>query len=228
MEETNAIVQQKLKENIKEGRYKLGDIIVPQQFEKMVLKNNKIVKTILTVNGRKIPLRSIREDMFYKNLKFMKLRTDAEIAKLSRDEIICDLLRINEYFDSDKEMETFFLQERLKNFERTRHLMFWHDGSPIASHSHLLMLVSCMYDPALFYTDEEYSAKYHVNKVNIQSLVETPYIYILARCPSTDQQLQYIPERTEDLLKLNESLEINNIKIKDVMRILEPLVFHCH
>ena len=46
--------------------------------------------------------------------------------------------------------------ERLKKFQRTRHISCWHDGSTISNHGHLLVTVSTLYDTALFYTDEEY------------------------------------------------------------------------
>jgi len=76
--------------------------------------------------------------------------------------------------------------------------MMWHDGSTISGHGHILMF-SAIYDPAVFITDDEYFSKFK-KKVNIQSLVEKPYLYLLARCPSTDQQSLYIEDRMEDIL----------------------------
>ena len=37
--------------------------------------------------------------------------------------------------------------------------MFWHDGSILANHSHILMTVSAMYNPAVYITDQEYFKK---------------------------------------------------------------------
>ena len=42
------------------------------------------------------------------------------------------------------------LKELRKKLECTHHLMFWHDGSTLSNHSHILMTVSAMYDPALY------------------------------------------------------------------------------
>ena len=47
----------------------------------------------------------------------------------------------------------------LKRFHRTRTLVCWHDTSAISNASHLLIMFATMYDPAVFYTDEEYFEK---------------------------------------------------------------------
>ena len=91
--------------------------------------------------------------------------------------------------------------------------MMWHDCSTIGGHSYLLMMIACMYDPACYFTDIEFHQKYNV-LVNIQTIIETPMIYILARCPSNDQQLLYSKERLDDIMKLNENIKTsNNIEI---------------
>jgi len=57
-------------------------------------------------------------------------------------------------------------------------------------------------------------------KVNIQSVVEKPYLYILARCPSNDQQILYTEERMEDIDQLSELLFTSSgIPINDSLRI---------
>ena len=76
----------------------------------------------------------------------------------------------------------------------------WHDCSTIGGHSYLQMMVACIYDLACYFTDIEFRQKYN-ELVNIQSIVETPMIYILARCSSNDQQLLYSEERFGDILK---------------------------
>ena len=42
--------------------------------------------------------------------------------------------------------------------------MLWHDTSTVSDHSHLLMLVKCLYDTALFFTDDEYEQQYEEEK----------------------------------------------------------------
>ena len=55
-------------------------------------------------------------------------------------------------------------------------------------------------------------------KVNIQAVVEKPKLYMLARCPATDEQLSYVGTRVEDLVDLTDSIVIHGIPISDSMR----------
>ena len=55
--------------------------------------------------------------------------------------------------------------------------------------------------------------------INIQTEVEKPFLYIMARCPSNEQQLLYVEERMKDILIFNEDLALpSGIKIHDVFR----------
>ena len=75
-----------------------------------------------------------------------------------------------------------------------------------------------MYDTACFLTDDEYYLKYK-RRINFQVAVEKPYLYILARCPSNDQQILYSEERISDILKISEPLQsYNGLDIYDVLR----------
>ena len=47
------------------------------------------------------------------------------------------------------------MKEKLKS-ERSRHFVTWPDASVIANHGHILFSVHVMYDPAVFYTSDEY------------------------------------------------------------------------
>ena len=48
-------------------------------------------------------------------------------------------------------------------------------------------------------TDIEFKERHGV-VINVQSMVENPEIYILARYPSNNQQILYCEDRYEDLL----------------------------
>ena len=50
-----------------------------------------------SVHGREIPLLDIRKEMFEKHQDFLRTRTDKDYTQLTRDSIIEDLCRINEY-----------------------------------------------------------------------------------------------------------------------------------
>ena len=54
-------------------------------------------------------------------------------------------------------------------------MIAWHDYSTIAVDSHFLVMVSAMYDPAVYHTNEEYQKLYNVN-IDVQTGVEKPYL----------------------------------------------------
>ena len=79
-------------------------------------------------------------------------------------------------------------------------------------------MIKALYDRALFYTSEEYEQKFN-EKVNIQKKVEKPVIYIIGRCPPTDEQIKYSNTRIEDLIDLQHSIKTKNgSSIVDIMR----------
>ena len=96
--------------------------------------------------------------------------------------------------------------------------MFWHDGSMVTKHSHSVMTVSCMYD-VTFLTDDEFEEQ-NRHRVNIQPLIEKPFIYMLDRCPSDDHQLMYSNERFADIIDLKNKKH-NGILINDIMRLFK-------
>ena len=54
--------------------------------------------------------------------------------------------------------------------------------------------------------------------MNVQSIVQKPYLYILARCHSDGSQVLYSSEHLDDPLNLNEDIEYNNKQIQDITR----------
>ena len=105
---------------------------------------------------------------------------------MSCEQVTTGLKKINEFEIND---ENSLLEELLKNlmkYERTRSL---YDGSSLSNHGHLLMMVACLYDPAVFLTDDECKEKYNM-EVNVQK----PELYMLARCQSSDN---YYTQRSD-------------------------------
>ena len=95
----------------------------------------------------------------------------------------------HELYKSDEHMK-----EKHKKYQPTCNLIFLHDSLSLSSHSHILIMVACLYDTAVFYTDEEYN-KMSAIKCNVQASVEKTFLRILARSPSNGQQLLYKDER---------------------------------
>ena len=214
VEKTNKSLQNQLKENIEKGTYIIGDLIVPQTFEMTKIRNNKIVVEDVTIHERRIPIVKIRQKMLEEHLCYMRLRTHKDFKNLTGDEITNELKCLGELPNDSLSNET--LVNKLKSLERTRHLMFWHDGSTLANHSHILMTDAAVYNPAVYFRDEEFFEK-NKRMINIQAEVEKPFLYIMARCPSNEQQLLCAEERMKDILNLNEDLALlTGIKIHDV------------
>ena len=99
-----------------------------------------------TVEGRKILLHDIRKKMLHDHQNYMRLHTDEEIESFDLITLI-DMLKKKKDFSVEKSISLtkLDLQNLLKKYERTRYLMFWHDGSCISNHGHIKMMVSCMY-----------------------------------------------------------------------------------
>ena len=161
--------------------------------------------------------------MFDDQKSYMRLHTDDEIASFDEKDLL-NLLKERKGFslENDKSLTKEELANQLKKYERTRYLMFWHDGSSVSNHSHIMMMVSCMYDEGAFVTNAEHYAKHGFLR-NFQSIIEKPYVCILARCPSDDHQLLYTQERVNDILDIDRKITHNGISITDVMCIFKGI-----
>ena len=178
----------------------MGIPIIPQKFEKTSVRDNEIITEEIVIEGRKIPLRDIRIKMLKDHQKFMRIYLEVENHK-EKNDMLQFLRNINEYHPSFDKLTEAELSNKITAIKQTRNLMFWHDGSTISNHSHLMIMVACMFDPAVYLTDQEYFNLYGKH-INIQSVIEKPYLYILARCRSDDSQLLYSSERLDDILNL--------------------------
>ena len=90
--------------------------------------------------------------------KYMCLHTDNEIENMDRHTMLM-FLQKRKVTCNEQDLTTLSkLQEKLKNHERTRYLMFWRDGSTVSKHSHVMMIVSCICDKATFLTNDEHEA----------------------------------------------------------------------
>ena len=58
-------LKSKLNEKILSGEYNIGQLTVPQAFQKTSIKVNTVVTEEFTVKGRKILLHNIRKKMFH-------------------------------------------------------------------------------------------------------------------------------------------------------------------
>ena len=148
----------------------------------------------------------------------MRLASDQEFSKFTKEEVIEKLLEIGELNQSEELLNLKKLSKKLKQLERTRYFACCHDSSSSNNHRHLLTTIKSMYDAAWLFTDDKYYLKYK-RQVNVQTGVEKPHFYILACCPSNNQQILYSEEGTSDILEINEPLQsCNGLEIYDVLK----------
>ena len=99
--------------------------------------------------------------------------SEEELFEMSRDELMQQLVQVNALFSETDDKGV--LKAKLKKISHTRHLKIWHDFSTVANHGHLIFMIACFYDPALFYTNDEYERKTK-RKVDIQTIIESPEV----------------------------------------------------
>ena len=82
-----------------------------------------------------------------------------------KNETLKFLRKIIEHHPSFDKLTEVELTNKITAIKQSKNLMFWHDGSTIFSHSHLMIMVACMFDPAVYLTDQVYFNLYgkHIN-----------------------------------------------------------------
>ena len=200
-----------LSDKIRTGEIEIGENIVEREYKKLITNElGNVVTCTFSVNGRKHPLSNLRVKFFKKHCKFMRLNSDSYFENLQQAEL-CQRLNFLGELNLDENIHD--MKKRLKKYERSRHFVVWHDASVIANHGHILSNIHIMYDPAVFYTSDEYK-KLTGYDVNVQREVEAPELYIIGRCKSNDEQLAYIETRVECLEGLKTDFPLNTIDEK--------------
>ena len=133
----------------------------------------------------------IRKNMLRKHKEYMRDHSDRHYNEMNIHDMKARLDKLNEQLPEDGSSEALHfekIKQKLKTLERTRNLLVWLDNSPVANHGYLVCLVTCLYDPAIFYTNAEYNMMTG-KSVNIQSIIEQPEVHFIARCGSSDREL---------------------------------------
>ncbi|XP_078693315.1 uncharacterized protein LOC144923015 [Branchiostoma floridae x Branchiostoma belcheri] len=213
---TETQISEELRVMIKDGEVPIGEFVVSREYKKYFLnkQTNRIETKVITVEGRKQPLLHIREQLLKSHQPFM--RDAPDYTSKTEDELKQKLVELGERdIPPDKES----MIARLSAIGRTRYVMGWEDGSSLANHGYIVYMVGIMYDPAIHLTDEEYHNKFNL-RLSVQSKVEQPEIYIIARSGSSDaEQLLYTQTRRDDLPSLEIQVEApDGRQYTDIMR----------
>ena len=100
-------------------------------------------------------------------------------------------------------------------------IVMWPDHSTILQTGYILFAVWVVYNPAVFYTHEEWTQRQRGrNQTHIQSLVEEPAIYMIAPSSSSPvHQLALVGDGVECLLEMSTPvLASNGTEINDCLR----------
>ena len=82
-EETNEEMKENVRKKIKDGTYNMGDMIVPQKYQRTVLNGDKIENEIIQISGRKINILDVRKTILKRNEKLLRIFTDEQYEKMS-------------------------------------------------------------------------------------------------------------------------------------------------
>lgn len=140
-----------LLQKIKEGDILMGELIVPITFKKFVV--NKSTKTIteteITIYGRQTSLSEIRNKLLGEHEKLGIVRASQHsIDSLLSDDELDEALHVR-HVTFDSNATTVEKCRLLQACQQQRYLKIWHDHGPIAKRGHFMVLVACIYDPAL-------------------------------------------------------------------------------
>ena len=136
----------------------------------------------------------------------MRVKSDAYYQKLSHLE--CKQLLERYMGDCSEIYETLeIMQRKITQYEMTRYITTWHDGSTVENQCHLLFMVCTTYDSAVYFTDEEWKTKTN-EIISVQKIIEAPQLYMIGRCAGSDsEQLSYGETRLECLAQMEQPIE---------------------
>ena len=192
-------VEDQIRSMVSSGRFNIGDECAPYTITKYTLVNNVMTPHNEQVQARKVPLKEIRQKLLRKQVKYMRLIPESTITAMTRPQLT---ERLNTECDG-KSVEV--LRDLLRQAQTSRCLCMWLDHATILKMGFVMVTVYIMYDPVVFYTDEEYlQLNPGVIDVNVQAEVEQPEIHLLALCSSSvEDQTALIGDRLSCLLELS-------------------------
>ena len=154
---TNSELKKEINKKIELEIFMLGEHIVLKKFKKLVINKAGNINTIeFIVHGRKIPLEMLRKRMIEHQEKqgVLHTKSDEEYNEMAPPDISRRLEELCEH-EVASSTSSNFKQDYLKCIEHTCHLLAWGDHSSILNHGYLLHMISAVYDPAIFITNEE-------------------------------------------------------------------------
>ncbi|KAK3734075.1 hypothetical protein QZH41_019813 [Actinostola sp. cb2023] len=215
----NILVQDEIKQKIASGEFNLGVPVLETNDVKLVITSEGLIEKKQTaLEARKYPFGDIRRNSLHKNDEFMKIKADEVYDNMSKEDAVDHLKELNANININVDKDPV---KMLKDIERTRNWLMWHDHSGLGNRGMMLFLVREVYDPAIHMTNQEYQQKNSV-QVDVQSVIEEPHLYMMGLSGSSDaDQMLFIPTRRECLQSFSQPVESKDgIAIQDKMRFM--------
>ena len=108
-------IKRNLHQDILDGKYEMGKLIVPIKFWKSITVENEIIYKPFEVEGRKIPLDLIRRKLYESHKSLYCIQSDIELDNMTCEACVNYLNRINEYDGNTDEIE---LKKKIKYLQR--------------------------------------------------------------------------------------------------------------
>ena len=207
-------IQAEIKAMISSGRFTLGIECAPFTLIKYYMDNGEMTPHEVPIQGRKVPLKVLRQKLLGSHFKYMRLVPESTIATMSRPELN---KRLNLNFDDKSEEE---LRHLLCQSQRSRNLCLWHDHATILNRSYFMLTVHVMYDPVVFYTQEEWLELHPNSDLNVQAEEEQPLPHFFTLGSSSiEDQAALTGDRLSCIEDMSEPVETETgIEIKDSLR----------
>ena len=206
-------VKKDINSYIDSGQLNIGEPCAPYSIFTYKWMNSELVKEEKIVYGRKLSLDYLRKKLLNKHESYMRLKTDEEIEQMSPSDLSNFVSKFQSVLDTDDDS----LKKRLRELQRSRSILFWHDHSSVMSRGYILVTLSVVYDEASF---DHSLFDEHKHGMSLQEYVEQPEMYIVClSSSSTDDQAALIPDRLECLSSLRDPVESSKgVCVKDVIR----------
>jgi len=78
-----------------------------------------------------------------------------------------------------------------------------------------------MYDRAIHISESEFKEEFGFT--DIQSFIEKPFMYLIAMCPSNNQQILYTKERMDDLHEIDTPIMIGDVPAENSLEYISIL-----
>ena len=165
------------------------------------------------VEGHKLPLFDIRQQGLTDHFQYMQLQKQDTLQSASRLELE------GLVGQTANQMSKSELRLHVQTHIALCHFAVWHDHSTVCGCGFIMVTCKEVYDRLVHYTDAEYKALVGLS-VDVQALVERPYVHLLAAgSSSASDHIAFTVDRLEWVKALDSTLQAPySTEVADLLR----------